>query len=219
VSGSAGRRLRVLLADDHAIVRAGLRELLEEEPDVEVVAEASGVAAAVERAVATRPDVALVDILMPDGSGLEALRRIRERAPSVRVVLLTSVGEPAAVREALAAGAAGYLLKDLTRAALVGAIRAAAEGRRVLHPEAERALAEAGAPGPLDALTPRERTVLELVARGRSNRQIALRLGLTEGTVKGYVSAILDKLGVQDRTSAALLAVRCGLAGPDVSGG
>lgn len=210
MSDDGARPLRVLLADDHAIVREGLRELLEEEPGIAVVAEAADVAAAVERAVATRPDVALVDILMPDGSGLEALRRIRERAPGVRVVLLTSVGEPAAVREAMAAGAAGYLLKDLSRAELVAAVRAAAAGRRVLHPEAERALA---APSPLAALTPRERSVLELLAQGRSNRQIGLRLGLTEGTVKGYVSAILDKLGVQDRTTAALLAARHGLGG------
>ncbi|HLF57790.1 MAG TPA: response regulator transcription factor [Thermoanaerobaculia bacterium] len=203
--------IRVLLADDHAIVREGLRELLEEEPGLAVVAEAGDVAATVERAIAVRPDVALVDILMPDGSGIEALRRIRARAPEVRVVLLTSVEDESAIREAVAAGAAGYLLKDLSRAELVRAVRDAAAGRLVLHPEAQRILARPAEPSPLHALTPRERSVLELLAQGRSNRQIAIRLDLTEGTVKGYVSTIFDKLHVQDRTTAALLAVRHGL--------
>jgi DNA-binding NarL/FixJ family response regulator len=157
----------------------------------------------------------LLDILMPGGSGIEALRRIRQRAPAARVVMLTSVAEERAVVEALDAGAAGYLLKDLSRASLVRAIHDAASGRRVLHPEAERALSSSARRerSTLAELTERERAVLVLIAQGRSNRQIAHRLDLTEGTVKGYVSTILDKLGVQDRTQAALLAANLGLGG------
>ena len=133
--------------------------------------------------------------------------------PEARVLVLTSAQDDRSVRQAIDAGAVGFLFKDVSRRDLVRAVRDAAAGRPTLHPEAQRVLMKRPERSPLDELTPRERTVLELIAQGRSNRQIALRLELTEGTVKGYVSTILDKLGVQDRTGAALFAVRHGLGG------
>ena len=209
------KTIRIVLADDHALVREGLRGLLADEEGFEIAGEASDAAEAVEVAVREKPDLVLLDILMPGGSGIEALRRIRARAPGVRVVMLTSVAEERAVVEAIEAGASGYLMKDVSRAGLVRAIREAAAGARVLHAEAERALASTARPerSTLAELTERERAVLELLASGKSNRQIANRLSLTEGTVKGYVSTVLDKLGVQDRTQAALLAANLGLGG------
>jgi two-component system, NarL family, response regulator DevR len=205
--------IRLLLADDHALVREGLRQLLADEPGLEVVGEAADAGEAVEAAARLEPDLVLLDILMPGGSGIEALRRIRARSPAVRVLMLTSVAQGEAVREALAAGAAGYLLKDVSRADLLRAVRDAACGVRVVHAEARKLLDQAPVGATVGELTPRERSVLELIAQGKSNRQIGQRLDLTEGTVKGYVSAILGKLGVEDRTQAALLAARLGLGG------
>jgi DNA-binding NarL/FixJ family response regulator len=203
--------VRVLLVDDHAIVREGLRALLEEEGGFAVAGEAADGERAVAAARELAPDVVLMDLLMPGVDGLEALRRIRAADPEARVLVLTSAQDDRAVREAIDAGAVGFLFKDVSRRDLVRAVRDAAAGRPTLHPEAQRVLMKRPERSPLDELTPRERTVLELIAQGRSNRQIALRLELTEGTVKGYVSTILDKLGVQDRTGAALFAVRHGL--------
>lgn len=203
--------VRVLLVDDHAIVREGLRALLEEEGGFAVAGEAADGERAVAAARELAPDVILMDLLMPGVDGLEALRRIRAADPEARVLVLTSAQDDRAVREAIDAGAVGFLFKDVSRRDLVRAVRDAAAGRPTLHPEAQRVLMKRPERSPLDELTPRERTVLELIAQGRSNRQIALRLELTEGTVKGYVSTILDKLGVQDRTGAALFAVRHGL--------
>ncbi|GMU63824.1 MAG: DNA-binding response regulator [Acidobacteriota bacterium] len=203
--------VRVLLVDDHAIVREGLRALLEEEGGFAVAGEAADGERAVAAARELSPDVILMDLLMPGVDGLEALRRIRAADPQARVLVLTSAQDDRAVREAIDAGAVGFLFKDVSRRDLVRAVRDAAVGRPTLHPEAQRVLMKRPERSPLDELTPRERTVLELIAQGRSNRQIALRLELTEGTVKGYVSTILDKLGVQDRTGAALFAVRHGL--------
>lgn len=205
--------VRVLLVDDHAIVREGLRALLEEEDGFAVAGEAADGERAVAAARELAPDVILMDLLMPGVDGLEALRRIRAADPEARVLVLTSAQDDRAVREAIDAGAVGFLFKDVSRRDLVRAVRDAAAGRPTLHPEAQRVLMKRPERSPLDELTPRERTVLELIAQGRSNRQIALRLELTEGTVKGYVSTILDKLGVQDRTGAALFAVRHGLGG------
>lgn len=205
--------IRVLLVDDHAIVREGLRALLEEEGGFAVAGEAPDGERAIAAARELTPDVILMDLLMPGVDGLEALRRIRAADPEARVLVLTSAQDDRAVREAIDAGAVGFLFKDVSRRDLVRAVRDAAAGRPTLHPEAQRVLMKRPERSPLDDLTPRERTVLELIAQGRSNRQIALRLELTEGTVKGYVSTILDKLGVQDRTGAALFAVRHGLGG------
>ena len=205
--------VRVLLVDDHAIVREGLRALLEEEGGFAVAGEAADGERAVAAARELAPDVILMDLLMPGVDGLEALRRIRAADPEARVLVLTSAQDDRSVRQAIDAGAVGFLFKDVSRRDLVRAVRDAAAGRPTLHPEAQRVLMKRPERSPLDELTPRERTVLELIAQGRSNRQIALRLELTEGTVKGYVSTILDKLGVQDRTGAALFAVRHGLGG------
>jgi DNA-binding NarL/FixJ family response regulator len=202
--------IRLMLVDDHEIVREGLRTLLDQEEDLEVVGEAEDGESAVRLAAERHPDVVLMDVMMPGMGGIEATRRLlalpSPPAPP-RVLMLTSLAEEAAIREAVAAGALGYLMKDVSRAELVRAVRDAARDRPTLHPEAQRILMKRPEKSPLDDLTPRERSVLDLVAEGKSNRQIANRLGLTEGTVKGYVSILLDKLGVQDRTQAALLAV------------
>lgn len=206
--------LRLLLVDDHAIVREGLRTLLEQEEDLEVVGEAEDGEAAVRLAAVCHPDVVLMDVIMPGMGGIEATRRLLARPKPPRVLMLTSLAEEAAIHAAVAAGAMGYLMKDVSRAELVRAVRDAARDRPTLHPEAQRILMKRPERTPLDGLTPRERSVLEHLAEGRSNRQIANRLGLTEGTVKGYVSILLDKLGVKDRTQAALLAVRLKSAPP-----
>ena len=161
------------------------------------------------------PDVILLDLVMPGMGGLEVLRRLRERVPFARVLILTTFAEDQLIRDAIAAGALGYLLKDITRQDLARAILHARDDRPSLHPEAQRVLmqreVERDTPSPFAELTPRELDVLSEIARGRSNKQIASALHLSEGTVKGYVSIVLDKLGVEDRTQAALLAVRAGL--------
>jgi DNA-binding NarL/FixJ family response regulator len=203
--------IRVLLADDHELVREGLRMLLEQEEDFEVVGEAGDGDEAVRLTALHRPDVVLMDVYMPKLDGVEAARRILAAAGPSRIVMLSSLSEEKAVRGAIEAGATGYLLKDVSKEELARAIRAAVEDRPTLHPEAQRVLMKKPEPTPLEALTPRERSVLELLAQGRSNRQIANRLGLTEGTVKGYLTTIFDKLGVVDRTQAALLAAEHGL--------
>jgi DNA-binding NarL/FixJ family response regulator len=211
--------IRVLLADDHPVVREGLRGFLELQEGVEVVAEAADGAAAVEQARAQRPDVALVDLVMPVLDGLGAIAGIREASPATRVVVLTSFAEDERVVAALHAGAAGYLLKDAHPKELVQAIRAAHAGQAPLAPAVTAAVvAEARhAPPPPSAsaaLTERELEVLRLLARGLSNKLIARELVVSEKTVKTHVSSILAKLGVRDRTQAALLAVREGIAEP-----
>jgi two-component system, NarL family, response regulator LiaR len=208
--------IRVLIVDDHAIVREGLQTLLGEEAAVVVVGQASNGREALAQALALRPDVILMDLVMPEVDGIEATRRIVQAAPDCRVLALTSFAEDQRVHQALQAGAIGYLLKDILKPELLQAIQAAVHGKPTLHPEAQSALirqaANRAAPLPHHELTGREREVLALIARGQSNREIAGALYLTEGTVKGYVSQILDKLGVADRTQAALYAVRHGLA-------
>jgi NarL family two-component system response regulator LiaR len=209
--------IRVLIADDHAVVRQGLRTFLDLQDDVEVVAEAADGEAALAAAQAAQPDVVLLDLVMPRLDGVAALRRLRERAPEARVIVLTSFGDDERLFAALRAGAAGYLLKDVEPTELVRAIRTAHAGQSPLSPAvAARVideLAHGGArAGAVDELTPRELEVLRLIARGRSNKVIARELGVAEKTVKTHVSHLLAKLGLADRTQAALYAVREGLA-------
>ena len=214
VRAGGARVIRVLLADDHAVVRQGLRTFLDLQDDIEVVAEAGDGEAAVDAAARTDPDVILLDLVMPQLDGVGALKRLRETR--ARIIVLTSFGDDDKLFAALRAGAAGYLLKDVEPAELVRAIRSAVDGNAPLSPTiATRVVEEiahgGGAPAEVDDLTPRERDVLILIARGRSNKVIALELGVAEKTVKTHVSHILGKLGLTDRTQAALYAVRHGL--------
>lgn len=208
-------QIRVVIVDDHEIVREGLQTLLTEEPGFEVVGQAANATEALRVVGHTNPHVVLMDLLMPGNDGVEATRHIRERYPETQVVVLTSFGEDHRVRDAIQAGAIGYLLKDVLKADLLRAIQLAAEGKPTLHIVAQQALmrqtAAQSAPAAHMDLTERESDVLKLIAQGNSNKEIALALHLTEGTVKGYVSAILSKLGVADRTQAALYAVKNGL--------
>jgi len=202
--------IRVLVVDDHRVVREGLRSFLDVQDDLEVVGEAADGESAVAQAEALRPDVILLDLRMPGADGVAALRELSARGNPARVLVVTSFTEPAAVLPAVRAGAAGYVYKDVDPPALAAAIRSVHLGHTLLHPEVARVLA--GGPVPDAArLTSREREVLTEVGRGRSNREIARALGLAEKTVKTHVSAVLAKLGVQDRTQAALYAVRAGL--------
>lgn len=213
--------IRVLIVDDHEIVREGLQTLLSEEPDFEIVGMTGDGAAAVTLAEAKKPDVIVMDLVMPGLDGIEATRRILSSNPSARVLVLTTFADDQRVREAIQAGATGYLLKDILREDLLRALRDAAVGRPSLHPEVQQHLMREVAgktssskeqAAPHLHLTEREVGILRLLAEGRSNKEIAVKLSLTEGTVKGYVSTIFDKLGVEDRTQAALYAVKHGLA-------
>jgi NarL family two-component system response regulator LiaR len=210
--------IRVLIADDHAVVRQGLRTYLELQEDVEVVAEAADGEAAVASAEQLAPDVVLLDLAMPRLDGVAALRELRERAPGARVIVLTSFGEDDRLFAALRAGAAGFLLKDTEPADLVRAIRSARAGHSPLSPAtATRVvdeLSRGGRPRAAELLTPRELDVLRLIAHGRSNKRIALELGVAEKTVKTHVGHVLGKLGLTDRTQAALYAVREGIGEP-----
>jgi NarL family two-component system response regulator LiaR len=206
--------VRVLLVDDHAVVRQGLRAFLRLQPDVEVVGEAAGGEAAVAAAASVRPDVVLMDLVMPGGDGVAAIRELAGAAPGARVLVLSSFADDDRVFAAMQAGAAGYLLKDVEPDALAEAIREVHRGRPALHPDvAARLMRRVADPaGPAaESLTPREREVLQLVVEGYANKQIARRLGITEKTVKTHVSSILAKLRVSDRTAAAVLAIRQGL--------
>ena len=210
-------KIRVFIADDHEIVLRGLRMTIQGEEDMELVGEARNGRQAVEGVAATRPDVLLLDLQMPDMDGIEAAKKLHAAQPQVAILALTSFREDAKVYAALRAGVSGYLLKDIDGEALVQAIRGAARGQPQLHPEIARRLMER-MPAPDDPfadLTAREREVLVWLARGLSNKEIGRALSLTEVTVKGYVSALLSKLHVQDRTQAALLAVRYGLIDPN----
>jgi DNA-binding NarL/FixJ family response regulator len=203
--------IRVLVVDDHPVVRQGLRTFLDLQDDITVVGEAADGAGCLEAAEELDPDVVLLDLKMPGSDGVEALRGLRERGRRARVLVVTSFPEPAAVLPAVRAGAAGYVYKDVDPPALAAAIRAVHAGHVLLHPDVARLLA-VGQDRPAGTqLTVRERDVLAEIARGRSNREIARGLGVSEKTVKTHVSAVLAKLGVQDRTQAALYAVRTGL--------
>jgi NarL family two-component system response regulator LiaR len=206
--------ITVLIADDHAVVREGIRSFLGVQEDVEVVGEVEDGAQAVAAVEQLVPDVVLMDLVMPHMDGLEALRRLRAVSPSTRVVVLTSYAQDEKVLAAIRAGAAGYLLKDVRPPELLEAIRRAAGGEAWLHPTAAarlmREFAQRGAAEEADAarLTPRELEVLRLIAQGKSNRDIAAELVVSEKTVKTHVSNILAKLHLADRTQAALYAVR-----------
>jgi DNA-binding NarL/FixJ family response regulator len=205
--------IRVLIADDHQVVREGLQMILaDSDGEIVVVGEASDGDEAVRLATNTKPDVVLMDLSMPRVDGLEATRRLRDAGIESRVLILTSFAEGEGVRDAVRAGVTGYLMKDVLKAELLAAIRLAADGVPTLHPRAQqhlmRGIAEPETPSPFGTLTPRERDVLSLLARGDSNKRIAAALNLSIGTVKGYVSAIFEKLGVEDRTQAALLVAK-----------
>jgi DNA-binding NarL/FixJ family response regulator len=203
--------IRVLVVDDHPVVRQGLRTFLDLQDDITVVGEAADGAGAVAAAGELRPDVVLLDLRMPGSDGVAALHGLKEQRNPARVLVVTSHPEPAAVLPAVRAGAVGYVYKDVDPPALAAAIRAVHAGHVLLHPDVARLLAAGDAqPGGV-RLTGREREVLAEIARGRSNREIARALSVSEKTVKTHVSAILTKLGVQDRTQAALYAVRTGL--------
>lgn len=209
--------IRILIVDDHAIVREGLRMVLGDEPGFEIVGEARDGQEAVDFAGQLTPDVILLDLILPDFSGIEVTRQVLEKIPQTRILLLTSFAEDQNVVSAMQAGAAGYMLKDVLQDELVSAIRRVARGEPALHPEAQRKLIEHLSkphdPG-LTELTEREREVLSCIAKGLSNKQIALQLSITEGTVKGHVSNILSKLHFEDRTQAAVWAVKLGLDSP-----
>ena len=206
--------IRVLLAEDHAMVRAGLAELLENRDDIEVVGEASNGSEAVDRAVDVEPDVVLMDLSMPEMDGIEATRRIAAALPDTNVVVLTSFSDRDRILEALDAGAVGYLLKDLAPDELHRGIQAAARGESPLAPKAAHAVLSArndARPGV--ELSTREREVLAAVADGLPNKLIARRLEISEKTVKAHLTRIFQAIGVTDRTQAALWAQKNGIAG------
>ncbi|AXL87893.1 DNA-binding response regulator [Streptomyces sp. CB09001] len=209
--------IKVLLVDDHQVVRRGLRTFLEVQDDIEVVGEAADGAEGVDRAQELMPDVILMDVKMPGMDGVDALRRLRELDNHARVLVVTSFTEQRTVVPALRAGAAGYVYKDVDPDALAGAIRSVHAGHILLQPEVAGALLSqeesSSGPGRAGSLTEREREVLGLIADGRSNREIARALVLSEKTVKTHVSNILMKLDLADRTQAALWAVRHGVTG------
>ncbi len=210
-----GEVIRVLLVDDHQVVRRGLRTFLEVQDDIEVVGEASDGDEGVRRAEELRPDVILMDVKMPGTDGIAALRRLRELGNGARALVVTSFTEQRTVVPALRAGAAGYVYKDVAPDALADAIRSVRAGHVLLQPEVADALLAReqsnGGQGRGGSLTDREREVLGLIADGRSNREIARALVLSEKTVKTHVSNILMKLDLADRTQAALWAVRHGI--------
>jgi NarL family two-component system response regulator LiaR len=205
--------VRLLLVDDHAVVREGLRAFLRLVPGIEVVGEAADGVDAVRVAAEVRPDVVLLDLLMPGGDGVAALRALREAVPEARVLVLTSFTDDAQIFAAMEAGAAGYLLKDIEPEALAAAVREVAAGNPVLHPRvATRLMRRSAAPvAGLAELTARERDVLRLIVEGLANKEIAGRLGIGEKTVKTHVSRVLDKLHAADRTQAAVMAIRTGM--------
>jgi DNA-binding NarL/FixJ family response regulator len=205
--------IRILLADDHSVVRQGLRMFLSLDPDFEVIGEAADGSEALKMARELQPDVVLMDMLMPVMDGITATGHIRKELPDTEVIALTSVLEDGAVVGAIKAGAIGYLLKDTQQAELIRAIKAAAAGQVQLAPQAAaRLMREVRAPDAPQALTDRETDVIKLLAQGKANKEIAMELVIGEKTVKTHVSNILLKLGVQSRTQAALYAAQNGLA-------
>jgi DNA-binding NarL/FixJ family response regulator len=204
--------IRVLIVDDHPLVRRGLSSLLNGVPDINVIGAAADGEEAVGYVTEERPDIVLMDISMPGMDGFEALRRLLKAVPGTRVVMLTSFSDHDLVIEAIDTGAIGFLLKDSDPNDLINGIRAAARGESPLSPKAAKELlGERARRRPVDDLTQRERDVLTLVGRGMSNKQIAWRLGISEKTVKAHLGSVFDRLGVEDRTQAALWAQRHGM--------
>jgi DNA-binding NarL/FixJ family response regulator len=206
-------RIRVFLLDDHEVVRRGVRDLLESEGDIDVVGEASSAAEALVRVPAVKPDVAVLDVRLPDGDGVSVCRELRSQLPDLRCLMLTSFADDEALFDAILAGAAGYVLKQVRGADILGAVRTVAAGGSLLDPAATarvmvRMREQATAHDPLQGLSDQERRVLDLIGEGLTNRQIGERLFLAEKTVKNYVSNLLAKLGMQRRTQAAAFVVR-----------
>jgi two-component system, NarL family, response regulator DevR len=206
--------IRVFLLDDHEIVRRGLRTLLEAEPDIEVVGEAGLVSDAIPAILELRPDVAILDGRLPDGSGIEVCREVRAADPSIKGLILTSYDDDEAMFTAILAGAAGYVLKQIDGTSLLSGIRAVVQGHSLIDPSvAVRVIdrmrnGQAAGPAELASLTPQEKKILSLIAEGLTNRQIGERMFLAEKTVKNHVTNVLAKLGVERRTQAAILASR-----------
>ena len=205
--------IRVFLLDDHEVVRRGLHDLLESEGDIEVVGESGSVKEAIARIPALRPDVAVLDGRLPDGSGIDVCREVRSIDPTIKALILTSYDDDEALFAAILAGAAGYVLKQITGTDLLDGVRRVAAGQSLLDPTLTARVLERVRKGPevnkeLAALTEQERKILALIAEGLTNRQIGERLFLAEKTVKNYVSSILSKLGLERRTQAAVLAAK-----------
>jgi DNA-binding NarL/FixJ family response regulator len=213
-SGDPARKpISVFVVDDQEVVRAGVRGLLEAEPDIGVIGEAGTASAALAQIPALRPDVAVLDVRLPDGDGVSVCREVRSRVPEVACLMFTGFAGEQALLDSILAGAAGYVLKQIRGSDLVGAVRAVASGQSLIDPHAASQLmarlqAAADRPGPLAGLSPRERDTLELIGDGLTNRQIAERLDIAEKTVKNYASTLYAKLGMTQRTQAAAYAAR-----------
>ena len=212
--GPPPRRISVFLLEDHEVVRRGVRVLLEAEPDIEVIDEASTVSSALAKIPALRPDVAVLDVRLPDGDGVSVCREVRLRVPEVACLMLTAFSDDEALLDSIMAGAAGYVLKEIRGSDLVDAVRLVASGQSMLDPRAaSKAMARLrdGVNGldRLCELSARERKVLELIGEGLTNRQIGERMSVAEKTVKNYVSMLFVKLGMEQRTQAAVYAARC----------
>jgi len=207
-------KIRVFLVDDHEVVRTGLKQLLEHGGDIEVVGEAGTAASAIARIPAVRPDVAVLDARLPDGSGIEVCRQVRSSHPDTKAIILTSFDDDEALFAAIMAGASGYVLKQVTGQDLISAVKHVAAGGSLLDPSVTAKVMERlregppGEPDELKSLTAQERRILELVSEGLTNRQIGERLFLAEKTVKNYMSNVLSKLGFESRTQAAVFASR-----------
>ena len=207
---TAPRQLKLLLIDDSEVVRTGLRTLLGTEPGIEVVGEAMSVAAGVEACARLRPEVVLLDIRLPDGTGIDACRQILKRSPDTRILILTSVLDDTMIDDAIRAGAQGYLLKEIDGRGLVNAIRDVAAGKSVLDPAVTARVLQRvkSGPGARDAyatLSPQEKRVLALIAEGCTNKEVGTKLGLSEKTVKNYLSTVFEKLHVSRRAEAAVI--------------
>lgn len=207
---SAKTRIRLVLVDDSEVVRMGLRSLLGNDRSLEIVGEAATVAAGVQTCIRLRPDVALLDIRLPDGTGLDVCRQVLSAAPTVRILILTSVADDQLVDEAIRAGAHGYLLKEIDGRGLVQAVHDVAAGKSILDPAITARVMQfvrTGGPGEknIDSLSPQEKRVLALIADGLTNKEVAVQLGLSDKTVKNYLSTVFEKLHVTRRAEAAVL--------------